>query len=148
MTAMRSMLLRLFVEPTANTWLQLFRYTFVGGFAFVVDFSGLVLLKEVCGLHYLLAASLAFVAGLLTNYLLSVVWVFDARTSKNRWMEFLVFALVGVVGLGLTNLFMWLLTDCLQLYYLFSKVVTTLVVYLWNFGGRKYLLFSKKPVTK
>lgn len=133
--------MNLFLGKTDNTLLQLFRYTFVGGFAFVVDFGLLFVLTEYAGFHYLVSAAVAFVAGLLVNYALSKLWVFSRTNYSNRLVEFLLFALVGIIGLGLTEVFMWCFTTLLGLYYILSKVITTAIVYLWNFFGRKYLIF-------
>ena len=57
----------LFTGQTDSPTVQVFRYTLVGGLAFVVDYTSLVLLKEVAGLHYLSAAAVAFLLGLATN---------------------------------------------------------------------------------
>lgn len=133
--------MNLFFGKTDNTLLQLFRYTFVGGFAFVVDFGLLFVLTEYAGFLYLVSAAVAFVAGLLVNYALSKLWVFSRTNYSNRLVEFLLFALVGIIGLGLTEVFMWCFTTLLGLYYILSKVITTAIVYLWNFFGRKYLIF-------
>lgn len=38
-----------FLASSDNTWTQLFRYGFVGGVAFVADFSALWLLTDVAG---------------------------------------------------------------------------------------------------
>jgi putative flippase GtrA len=126
---------------TDNTLVQLFRYTFVGGVAFVFDFGFLYILTEFAGLHYLLSASLSFLLGLTVNYVLSVLWVFSRHALKSRWVEFGIFATVGLVGLALNALFMWLFTDVAGLYYLLSKVGSTLLVFLWNFFARKVSLF-------
>ncbi len=132
----------IFKGKTNNTLLQLFRYTFVGGFAFLVDIGTLYFLTEFFHIHYLVSAGIAFIFGLTTNYILSVLWVFNSRMAKNRWVEFFLFALIGLVGLGFTELFLWILTDILLIYYLFSKIITTIFVYFWNFFVRKYMLFS------
>lgn len=132
---------KLFREPTSSIFIQLFRYLFVGGTAFVVDFGLLFVFTDVCGLHYLLSATASFVAGLLTNYALSIAWVFNRRKLANRWSELLVFTLIGVIGLGLNSLFMWLLTEPLGLHYLLSKIVTAIIVMFWNFLARKFALF-------
>lgn len=65
------------------------------------------------------------------------------RESKisNRKLEFILFGLIGLIGLGLNNLFIYLLTDLMGLYYMVSKLVTAVLVYLWNFLGRRYFLF-------
>ena len=127
---------------TNNLFLQLFRYTFVGCLAFIVDFGLLFLFTDFVGMHYLLSASLSFVAGLLVNYIISKLWVFDKTSIKNGKLEFLVFALIGVIGLGLTELLMWFFTDVLGLFYMLSKVLTTAIVYFWNFFARKYMIFK------
>lgn len=135
---------RLFILPTDKLLLQLVRYTFVGGLAFVVDFSLLYILTEYCHLYYIVSATISFIAGLLVNYIISILWVFRGYSSTNRFQEFLYFALIGVIGLGLNAGLLWLITDCLGIYYLLSKLATAVIVYLWNFFARKYLLFSKK----
>lgn len=68
------------------------RYTVVGFVAFVVDVSLLVLLTEFAGIHYLISAALSFICGLVTNYGLSITWVFDHRSVENRWIEFGIFS--------------------------------------------------------
>lgn len=133
-----------FKEKTNNTFLQLFRYTFVGGFAFLVDFGTLFTLTEFLKIHYLVSAGIAFIFGLIVNYFLSVKWVFNNRVMDNRLLEFMLFTLIGFVGLLLNELFLWILTDIFLIYYLLSKIVTTAIVYFWNFFLRKVLLFNKK----
>ena len=127
---------------TDNVFLQLFRYTFVGGFAFTVDFGLLLILTESIGLHYLLSASIAFIAGLLVNYVISKLWVFDKTSIKNPKIEFFVFSLIGIIGLGLTDLLMWFFTDKMNMFYILSKILTTVIVYFWNFFARKYFIFK------
>ena len=134
----------IFKGKTNNTLLQLFRYTFVGGFAFLVDFGTLFFLTEFFHIHYLVSAGIAFIFGLTINYFLSVLWVFSCRTMESRLLEFFLFALIGLVGLVSTELFLWILTDILLIYYLLSKIITTIVVYFWNFFARKLMLFNKQ----
>ena len=70
----------LFVGDTDNTFIQFFRYCFVGGFAFVVDFGVMTLLTEVFSVYPVVSSTVSFVAGLLVNYLLSTFWIF--KNSK------------------------------------------------------------------
>jgi putative flippase GtrA len=121
---------------------QLLRYGVVGGIAFVVDYGSLWLLTEVLGWHYLLSAAIAFLLGLTCNYLLSTRWVFGESRLKSPWAEFAAFALIGVVGLGLNELIMWVCTDGLQFHYMVSKVVSTGIVFFWNFLARRFLVFK------
>lgn len=138
------MINKLLKEPTTGVGVQLFRYLFVGGTAFVVDFGLLWGLTEYCKVHYLLAAALSFVAGLIVNYTLSIRWVFHEHLLNSRVVEFLGFAVIGLVGLGLNEAIIWLATEWLQCHYIASKIISAVVVFFWNFLARKYLLFYGK----
>ncbi len=133
----------LLISKTRSTLIQFLRYTVVGGFAFVVDFAILVLATEYVGIHYLVSAILAFVGGLATNYCLSVMWVFQDRMLRNKAAEFVVFAMIGIVGLALTEAILYVGTSLLGVDYRMSKIVAVILVFLWNFGVRKMALFSR-----
>lgn len=121
---------------------QFIRYVGVGGFSFLVDFACLYLLTDLAGWHYLLAATAAFVAGLVTNYLLCLRWVFDFRRMHHRLHEFVVFGIIGLAGLLLNNLLLFLLTEEVGLHYLLSKLFAAAFVLLFNFSLRRWMLFS------
>lgn len=140
---MKEWLDKLFKAPTESTFIQLFRYGFVGGLAFLVDYGTLVLLTEFAGMHYLLAATISFILGLITNYLLSITWVFNQHKLNNRWVEFLLFAFIGVVGLGLNDAIMFLCTERCGIHYTLSKIIATAIVFFWNFLARKLILFKQ-----
>lgn len=129
---------------TGNIYIQLLRYILSGGTAFLIDTGVMILLKEVFGLNYLPASIFGFIAGLIFTYILSIRWIFDERRLSNQWNELIIFTLIGVVGIGLTWFFMKLFTGILLIYYILSKVLTTIIVSLWNFGAKKILLFTKK----
>ena len=129
-------------EKSDNLLVQLLRYTLVGGIAFLVDYAMLYLLTERCNLHYLLSATLSFTAGLTVNYLMSVCWVFPHSKLHNRSVEFAVFALIGLAGLLLNDLLLYLFTDWLAVHYLLSKMATAALVLAWNFTVRKMILFK------
>ncbi len=135
------MLKRLFVKNTNNFIVQLFRYTFVGGLAFLVDFSALFLLTNYLHIYYLISAAFSFTLGLIVNYFLSVSWVFSKRRLNSRLNEFLIYSFIGLIGLGINELFMWILTENLHFFYLISKIGSTGFVYLWNFSVRRFILF-------
>lgn len=137
MSSVRSLTLK-----TDSLSAQFFRYFLVGGGAFVVDFLLLFLLTEFGHIHYLLSASLAFLAGTAVNYSLSVSWVFNHRSIDNRMHEFAIFAVIGMFGLVFNAALMWFFTELAGLHYLGSKMVAAALILLFNFGARKALLFS------
>ncbi len=129
---------------TGNIYIQLLRYLLSGGTAFLIDTGVMILLKEGLGVNYLPASIIGFTVGLIFTYILSIRWIFDERRLTNRWNELAIFALIGVVGIGLTWFFMKLFTSVFLIYYVISKVFTTVIVSLWNFGAKKLILFTKK----
>lgn len=139
---MKLQLHKLLTESTTNIWVQFFRYFFVGGTAFIVDFGTLALLTGLGVLGYQGAAAAGFCLGLVANYLLSIRWVFDkhASTTADAMADFIGFAIVGVIGLGLNALFMWYFTEMAHCHYLISKIISTGLVFLWNFLGRRILI--------
>lgn len=126
-----------------NTLVQLFRYVWVGGFAFIVDYGSLYILKEYVGFNYLLSAAIAFILGLAVNYLLSTLWVFPDSRLSNKMAEFTVFASIGLVGLLLNEVIMYLCCEVLNIHYMISKLCSTGIVFFWNFFARKIILFTK-----
>jgi putative flippase GtrA len=127
---------------TAKVYIQFLRYGLVSVVAVSVDFGGLIVLKQYGHVDYILAASISFIAGLFVNYVLSIFWVFQNSRFTNRWYEFALFAVIGIVGLGFTDLILWVLTTGLGLFYVLSKIIATVVVYFWNFGIRKKFVFN------
>ncbi len=121
---------------------QFARYLAVGGVAFAVDFSFLYGLTEFGRYSYLTSAAIAFLLGLIVNYWLSRAWVFDRRAVSNTGLEFVLFSLVGIIGLGVNQSVIWFATETMQLHYMLAKLATAGIVLAWNFAARKYLLFS------
>lgn len=125
-----------------NAMIQFIRYGFVGGIAFLADFGMLYILTDKVGLYYLLSATIAFMCGLLVNYALSIKWVFNQRRMSSRRVEFLVFTIIGIIGVCINNLIIWLGVEFIGIHYLWSKIIAAAVVLLWNFIVRRQTLFS------
>ena len=118
----------------ATQFIKYFGAALVG---YVVDFGTLIFFKEVLNVHYLLSASAGFILGLVVVYIISNRYVFGESKLKSKTNEFILFAVIGIVGLGILNLVMWLLTSDLHVNYLASKILATVVVYSWNFFARR-----------
>ena len=126
---------------------QFLRYLVTGGLAFVVDFGLFAVCLYMLDWHYLLANLVGLVAGLALNYALSIVWVFTAceRTlEKQKVIEFTLFALVGIAGVGINQALMYLMVGLLDWNEMASKMIAAVLVLMWNFGARKLMLFRKK----
>jgi len=143
---MKKIFYKLFFEKTNATTLQFLRYVFVGGFAAVVNIGSLYVFTEFFKFYYLISNIIGFVFGLLVNYIFSKLFVFTSNVRINKFFEIFVYCFIGIIGLGLDTLFMWIGTSKFGIYYIFTKIVSTGLVFIWNFLGRKsiYIIFREK----
>jgi putative flippase GtrA len=132
---------KLLVLKSDHTVIHLMRSILASNISFALDFSILVILTEVVHLHYLISNGIGFMAGTSLNYTLCIFWVFSKRSIKNRNLEYWLFILIGISGVGLNELFIWFFTEQLAIYYLISKIIAGSTVFFYNFFTRKYLLF-------
>lgn len=138
---------KLFVDNANSTLLQFFRNALVGSFAFVLELGLMYLLTECAHVYYLWSSVFSSLCAGGINYLLSTIWVFNQSKVKNKPLEFILFTAIGALGLLLNVFFLWLLTDCMGIYYMFSKIVAMILVFTLIFFIRKYVLFTTKKTS-
>lgn len=136
------MIKKLFINDTTNWKIQLFRYIFVGGFSFIVDYVLLYILTDWGGIHYIISATISFMVGLFVNYIMSTHWIFKKSKLNNTAIEFLIYGIIGVIGLFLNDLLLYFFTDFIHYHYMVSKLIAAAIVMGWNFIGRRTILFK------
>ena len=134
---------KLFRDPTDNIIIQFFRYVFVGGTAFVVDFFFLYFFSDICGIYYLISAVFSFIISVLVNYVMSTRWVFNQNNIENRVVEFNLFLLISTIGLVFTEILLYFFTDICGIHYLISKIISAVIVLFWNFLARRVMFYGR-----
>ena len=119
---------------------KIIRFSIVGGIATLIDFVCLYIFKEFLNFNVILANTLSFIISVTYNYIASITWVFDTNKNKNKKVQFVLFVIFSIVGLIINNIILYILTDKLNIYYLISKVVATMIVMIFNFITRKKFL--------
>lgn len=126
---------------TTNKYLNLFReickYGLVSVFALAADVGLLYILVDHVQMHYISAATISFGCGLAVNYSLAKIFVFK-KSKLSSMREFIWYTAIGIIGLVLNDLIIYLLV-WLQLWYLYAKAVSVAVVFFFNFFGRRRL---------
>ena len=133
---------------------EVVRFALTGGICFLVEFAALVLLKEGLGLDTLIATPIAFALSVVVNYALCIRWVFRGATDGGAAAK-AGFAVTSVMGLvlneGLMLLFRVILGEDAVLLtllsypvtmYMLNKVLSTLLVMVWNYFTKKAVLQS------
>ena len=143
---MKKLINKIFFGNTDSSIIQFIRYFFVGGIAAVVNVGSLFIFVDLVGINYIVSNVLSFILGLIVNYILSKKLVFTHDNSMNIVFEFIMYAIIGVLGLGFDTLILWLLTSKASLYYMLSKIISTGLTFIWNFVARKilYKIFDKR----
>ena len=130
---------KLFFDNSNNSIIQFIRYFFVGGIAAAFNIGTLYLISEFLNFNLVIANIIAFIIGLLVNYFLSKKFVFTDDNTMNKLFEIMMYIIIGVLGLIFDTLVLWILTRKFKIYYMISKIISTLLTFIWNFGARKIL---------
>jgi len=126
---------------------EFLRYIFVGGTAFIIDFALMFFFNEFIFQNKFLYISifLGYLFGLIYNFVLSCSFVFNNGFEKIKNKEiqcFLIFVVIGIIGLGLTEILMFILVNLISLHYMLSKIITGIIVMFWNYIARKVIIFK------
>lgn len=131
---------------------QLIRSAIVGGIASIADVAIFTICTNIFQVNYLLSNTLSFLCGLTINYFLSREWVFNKKIH-DPGRDFIMFSVIGVIGLALSSVLLYVMIQLRILYYLLpmhsdglvkstAKLSTIIIVFFWNFFARKKLVFS------
>lgn len=132
------------------TLLEIFRFLLVGGLATVVDYLVMALVCFLLGFTSVsegaanvVGTGCGFCVGLLVNYVLSVLFVFEHKGKSKSAYGFIVFALLSLVGLGIHLLGMYVGNGIWGLNEWLVKTFLTAVVLVYNYVSKRLLLFKK-----
>lgn len=144
-------------------FMEIIRFLIVGGIATVIDMlvMGAVVYAfdpslyphfynvwygggEPSTLATVIGTGAGFVAGLIFNYIFSVLFVFSEKGNSKSVLGFTVFTLLSVVGLAIHLLGMWVGYDLLHINEWIVKIVLTVVVLIYNYISKRLLLFRKQ----
>ena len=111
---------------------KLVKFCVVGFSGMCLDFGTTWLLKEKAKANKYLANSTGFVLAATSNFFFNRVWTFHSH-NQQVVTEYFSFIGISLIGLGLNNLIIYLLTEKLKLNFYLSKLIAIGVVTIWNF---------------
>ncbi|MEA9586870.1 GtrA family protein [Xanthomonas sp. WHRI 10064A] len=97
-----------------------------------------------CGWGWYGAATAGFLVGSLVAYIISVRWVFVARSFHSRLAEITTFVLIGCLGLLVVQGVMWLSIELLGMPGGIARLVAVGFSFTSNFVLRKLILFRPR----
>jgi len=108
------------------------KFCIVGFSGMIIDFGTTWLLKEKVKINKYIANSTGFILAATSNYLLNRLWTFQSENTHIA-TEYISFMVISIIGLGINNLVIYLLTEKMKLNFYLSKLFAIGVVTLWNF---------------
>ena len=129
------------------------RFLVVGAVGTGLDLGVLTLLK-IAGMSTLLANSLSFCAGVISNFTGNRTWTFADRRTSSWPKQLAQFVVVSVIGLTLNNLLVITLEGYFHTgfglgdwSYLPAKGIATSLVVFWNYFANRAWTFRAQPST-
>lgn len=133
---------------------QIIKFGAVGFLCFFIDYAIMVGLTELVGIPSLISSGCSYTISTIVNYILSVTIVFDADKGANKAVQFIVFVILSLIGLGINQLCMWggtawleslmeqsqTLASYSQYAYMVVKIFATAIVMVYNFITRKIFI--------
>lgn len=119
---------------------QFTKFALVGFTSLGVDYVLLLALVELLHIDVLVGTTVSFIVSVIVNYILSIRYVFDRREDMSRKREFTIFAVLSAIGLGLTDLFMFVGVAFLSIGYQAMKLISTFMVTWYNYFSRRKFL--------
>ena len=140
----------------SGRWKEVVRFVITGGVCFLIEFVALVALRDGAGLDTLIATPIAFLISVIVNYVMCVKWVFDGAGEQGNAQR-AGFLVTSAVGLGLNELLMLLFRAAFGentpvvtvagftvTMYMVNKMMATVIVMIWNYVTKRWILKRKK----
>lgn len=119
---------------------KFFKFGLVGVSGTAVDFGVTYSFKEWVKLNKYLANSIGFMVAVTTNYIFNRIFTFESQGDvMSQYMKFVA---VGIIGMAMNNLIIYLCEKHFKLNFYISKIAATLVVMVWNFLGNYLFTFA------
>lgn len=113
----------------------------------IVDIAFLYIFYEKIWLSLYISIFLSFLLSVINWFLLNKFWTFEDK-SKSYKSQFFKFFIASSIWLLITFVLMYLFVEIFSIYYIYAKLLTTLVVVVWNYNINKFWTFAIKEDIK
>lgn len=117
---------------------ELILYGIIGGFCAALDFGVYTVLGYI--IPFLIANIISVHCGIICSFFLNRNLNFKVKDKTQK--RFMSFYLVGLSGLGVSELLLWIFSTQLGLNHLSVKLVTVIIVALYQYFLNKFITFK------
>ncbi|MEA1909726.1 MAG: GtrA family protein [Patescibacteria group bacterium] len=136
--------------------LKILKFSIVGGVNTLIDFGLYNLLFSMFGWWYIFAHMVSFATAVTNSYFLNKYWTWQDR-GKVSILQFSQFFVISLAGLVLSIVIIYLGVGFLNTYYGYwgefwrynvPKVISVMLVWVWNYLAYEYFIFGKSKSEK
>lgn len=120
---------------------QFVKFTAVGALGTLAHYAVLIFMVELLNSPVLTATIYGSLAGAVINYFLNYYWTFNSKAK--HWTTASKFFIIAFIGLLLNVQLMWIFTEVFEAWYLFSQIVATVIIFIFNFFCNRLLTFKQ-----
>lgn len=108
----------------------------------------LLLLTEFFGIHYLISNVIGFFTGTSICFMIDKVMIFHEIFKKQFWKEYFEFISVSITTLIISTVLLFIFTDLLGIYYIFSSILASVLKSIVVYFGIRFWVFRKHKFRK
>ena len=131
-------------KNSSTHWVQLFRYIVAGTLTTLLDLLVFLIGYYQFNISRNESVLYAFIAALVFSFIVNRFWTFKDNYKDSEWKisQLLKFVFVASLGLIITLISMKILTDFFSVEPLLAKIITSGIVFVWNFTVNSFWTFA------
>lgn len=144
-----------------KTFSEICRFILIGGIATIIDFVVMGVVEyaietdkyqsilnifinspQLSTFTVIFGNAIGFIVSVVFNYILSILFVFHEKGESKTIKGFTMFVVLNVIGLIINMIGMYIGYDLLNMNQWVAKILITLIVLVYNYLTRKFLIFK------
>lgn len=128
------------IKQLYSKFRHLILYGIIGSCSSGLDFLLYTLFVEVFGWHYILSNCISVLSGITTSFTLNRNYNFKIKDKTRQ--RFAIFLTIGLCGMMVSNLILYLCIDIFNWNKIVSKLLSIVLVVIFQFILNKYITFK------
>lgn len=122
--------------------MEIFKYAIIGGLCTLFDFLCFFIYANLFHYNYLMVSTISFSIAVFINYFLCINFLFVSGNRFSKRVEVISLFIISTIGLGIHQAILYCSVDLAERGLITAKVIATGIVFIWNYLGRKHVVFS------
>ena len=120
------------------------RFLVAGTIGATTNISGLFILTEYVGLHYLVSACISFVLAVCVGFSLQKFWTFRERSIEGVHAQAAGYFTISGINFFINIVLLYVLVEKLHLWYIFGQIIASALIAVSSFLLYRHVIFLQK----